>query len=102
MEDGDPRSSAIPRSRCQLHRLTVYITMMAKQSSLADFHKSNGAIFSECDGWLLPSHFGNPAAEYSAVRSTCGFIDLSHRGLLQLTGPDRLSFLQGLLSNDLK
>jgi folate-binding protein YgfZ len=75
---------------------------MAKQSSLTDFHKSNGAIFFERDGWLLPIHFGNPAAEYTAVRSTCGFIDLSHRGLLQLSGPDRLSFLQGMLSNDLK
>jgi folate-binding protein YgfZ len=75
---------------------------MAKQSSLADFHKGNGAVFAERDGWLLPIHFGNPAAEYTAARSTCGFIDLSHRGLLQLTGPDRLSFLQGMLSNDLR
>jgi aminomethyltransferase len=75
---------------------------MAKRSSLTDFHKDNGAIFSERDGWLLPIHFGNPAAEYTAARSTCGFIDLSHRGLLQLTGPDRLSFLQGMLSNDLR
>jgi aminomethyltransferase len=75
---------------------------MAKQSSLADFHKGNGAVFAERDGWLLPLHFGNPAVEYTAVRSTCGFIDLSHRGLLQLSGPDRLSFLQGMLSNDLK
>ena len=75
---------------------------MAKQSSLTDFHKGNGAIFSERDGWLLPTHFGNPAAEYAAVRSACGLIDLSHRGLLQLTGADRLSFLQGMLSNDLK
>jgi aminomethyltransferase len=75
---------------------------MAKRSSLTDFHKDNGAIFAERDGWLLPTHFGNPAAEYTAARSTCGFIDLSHRGLLQLSGPDRLSFLQGMLSNDLK
>jgi aminomethyltransferase len=75
---------------------------MAKRSSLTDFHKDNGAIFAERDGWLLPTHFGNPAAEYTAARSTCGFIDLSQRGLLQLSGPDRLSFLQGMLSNDLK
>jgi folate-binding protein YgfZ len=75
---------------------------MAKRTSLADFHKDNGAIFFERDGWLLPTHFGNPAVEYTAVRSTCGFIDLSHRGLLQFSGPDRLSFLQGMLSNDLK
>lgn len=75
---------------------------MAKQSSLSTFHKSNGAEFVERDGWLLPAHFGNPATEYRAVRSAVGLMDLSYRGLLQLTGPDRLSFLQGMLSNDLR
>jgi folate-binding protein YgfZ len=75
---------------------------MSKQLPLNDFHRSNGAAFVERDAWLLPAHFGNAAAEYAAVRSTAGFIDLSHRGLLQLTGPDRLSYLQGLVSNDLR
>jgi folate-binding protein YgfZ len=75
---------------------------MAKQSLLSDFHKSNGAVFTERDGWLLPDHFGDPLAEYRAMRSTVGLIDLCHRGLLQFTGPDRLSFLQGMLSNDLR
>jgi glycine cleavage system T protein len=68
---------------------------------LSDFHSSNGAIFAERDGWLLPTRFGNPATEYKAVRSTAGLMDYCHRGLVQLTGPDRLSFLQGMLSNDL-
>ena len=75
---------------------------MAKQSPLADFHRSNGAVFTERDGWLLPIHFGNADAEYNAVRSTAGLIDRCNRGLLQFTGPDRLSFLQGMLSNDLR
>lgn len=50
----------------------------------------------------MPAHFGDSAAEYGAVRSAAGLIDLSHRGLFQVTGPDRLSFLQGMLSNDLR
>jgi folate-binding protein YgfZ len=75
---------------------------MAKQLPLADFHRSNGAIFSERAGWAMPDHFGDPGAEYQAVRSTAGLIDRCNRGLLQLTGPDRLSFLQGMLSNDLR
>lgn len=75
---------------------------MAKQSPLSDFHKGNGAVFTERDGWLLPAHFGNPAGEYQTVRSAAGLIDHSQRGLLQFTGPDRLAFLQGLLSNDLR
>jgi glycine cleavage system T protein len=75
---------------------------MAKQLPLSEFHESNGAVFTEREGWLLPIHFGNAAAEYQAVRSTAGLIDRCHRGLLQFTGPDRLSFLQGMLSNDLR
>ena len=69
---------------------------------LSTFHKSNRAEFAERDGWLLPAHFGNSAAEYAAVRSAVGLMDFSYRGLLQVTGPDRLSFLQGMLSNDLR
>jgi folate-binding protein YgfZ len=80
----------------------VIFSLMAKQSTLSTFHKSNGAEFIERDGWLLPAHFGNTTAEYAAVRSAFGLIDLSYRGLLQVTGPDRLSFLQGMLSNDLR
>jgi glycine cleavage system T protein len=75
---------------------------MAKLSLLSTFHRSNGAQFVERDGWLLPAQFGNSAAEYTAVRSAVGLIDLSHRGLLQLTGADRISFLQGMVSNDVK
>ena len=75
---------------------------MAKQSLLTDFHRSNGAVFTERDGWFLPVHYGNTAAEYESVRRAAGLFDLSHRGLLQFTGPDRLSFLQGMLSNDLR
>lgn len=56
----------------------------------------------EQDGWVLPAHFGDIAGEYRAVRNGVGLIDLSQRGLLQFTGPDRLSFLQGMLSNDLR
>jgi glycine cleavage system T protein len=73
---------------------------MAKQSPLVDFHRSNGATLAEYNGWLLPRVFGATEGEYRAVRSAVGLIDLPHRGLLQFTGPDRASFLQGMLSND--
>jgi folate-binding protein YgfZ len=75
---------------------------MARQSLLTDFHRAHGAEFKEVGDWLLPAHFGNATAEYRAVRTNSGLIDLSHRGLLQFTGPDRLAFLQGMLSNDLR
>src|SRR5215470_10188267 len=74
---------------------------MAKQSLLTDLHKHQGAVFVKKEGWLLANHFGNSEAEYQSVRTAVGLIDLAHRALLQFTGPDRLSFLQGMLSNDL-
>lgn len=74
---------------------------MAKQSLLTGTHQFDGAAYVEREGWLLPAHFGDPAVEYRAARSAAGLMDFSHRALLQFTGPDRMSFLQGMLSNDL-
>lgn len=67
-----------------------------------ELHRSNHAILAEYAGWLLPKQFGDPAAEYRILRSAAGLIDLPQRGLLQFSGPDRLAFLQGMLSNDLR
>jgi len=75
---------------------------MTKQSLLTDLHQRNGAVFVEQDGWRLPAHFGDPTVEYQCVRSAAGLFDLPHRALLQFTGPDRVSFLQGMLSNDVR
>lgn len=75
---------------------------MAKQSFLAELHTRNGAVFVEQDGWLLPDHFGDPASEYASVQKSAGLFDLANRAMLQFTGEDRLSYLQGMLSNDLK
>jgi folate-binding protein YgfZ len=80
----------------------VIVLRMANASTLIEWHRSNGASIIERDDWLLPASFGDASAEYCAVRESVGLIDLPHRGLLQFSGPDRLSFLQGMLSNDLR
>jgi folate-binding protein YgfZ len=79
-----------------------YIFEMSKQSQLLSFHQANGAVVTEYDGWLLPRHFGDPTAEYQSIRHRIGFLDLCDRALLEFTGADRLSYLQGLISNDLR
>jgi folate-binding protein YgfZ len=75
---------------------------MSKQSPLAGMHHANGAILGEYDGWSLPRHFGEPHEEYCAVRRAVGILDRSNRAVLEFTGDDRLSYLQGLISNDLR
>jgi folate-binding protein YgfZ len=73
---------------------------MSEPTPLADFHRANGAVFGETGA--LPVHFGDPAREYAEARDGAGLIDRADRGLLQFTGPDRVPFLQGMLSNDLR
>ncbi len=49
----------------------------------------------------IPLSYTSPTEEYWAVRNRSGLTDLSHLGLLRITGKDRLPFLNGLLTNEL-
>lgn len=43
--------------------------------------------------------FGDPGREYGALFEGCALMDMPQRGVLELTGPDRLPFLNNLISN---
>ncbi|NIO10328.1 MAG: hypothetical protein GTO40_20925 [Deltaproteobacteria bacterium] len=75
-------------------------TTLIKSSPFASIHQSNGAEFRDEDGWRLALHFGAVKDEYQAVRTGVGLLDRSNRSLLRFTGEDRVSFLQGMVSND--
>jgi folate-binding protein YgfZ len=51
-------------------------------------------------GVELPAHFNDWQAEWAAVRQRCGLLDGRFRALLRLGGSDRVTFLQGMVSND--
>ncbi len=46
-------------------------------------------------------HFGNPAKELAAAENSTAVADLSHLGLIQVSGADSLTFLQGQLTQDI-
>lgn len=75
---------------------------MAHRSPLHPVHERLGARFAEAEGWLLPAHYGDPAGEHAAVRTAAGLLDRSHRGKIEALGRHRASFLQGMLTNDVK
>ncbi|HEU4708732.1 MAG TPA: folate-binding protein [Methylophilaceae bacterium] len=62
------------------------------------FLASQGAVIS--DNAVLG--FGNKEAELSATANGAILADLSHLSLLQLSGEDAVSFLQGQVTNDVK
>lgn len=72
-----------------------------KRSLLHEQHVKLGARFAEVSGWDIPTHYGDPIAEHAAVRNGVGIADLSHRGKAQVTGEDRVKWLQSVTSNDL-
>lgn len=43
--------------------------------------------------------FGQPQAEYAAIRKSAAIFDMPQRNVLELSGPDRLGFLNGLITN---
>jgi glycine cleavage system T protein (aminomethyltransferase) len=51
-------------------------------------------------GWEMPVLYEGIREEHSAVRTHAGMFDVSHMGEVEVEGPDALSFLQLVLSND--
>jgi tRNA-modifying protein YgfZ len=49
----------------------------------------------------VPWHYGDPMREQRLFEAGAAVVDLSHRGVLSLTGPDRLSWLHSLTTQQL-
>src|SRR5882724_434552 len=69
---------------------------------LHEFHHSLSARFGELNGAEIVSHYGDVPAEHAALREHAGVLDLSFRSRICLTGADRVRFLHGQVTNDVK
>ena len=49
----------------------------------------------------IPLAYSNAEQEYWTIKKAVGLADISHLGRLKITGKDRISFLNGLLTNDI-
>ncbi|MBF0623725.1 MAG: folate-binding protein YgfZ [Magnetococcales bacterium] len=65
-------------------------------------HRNPGIHWIDDRGQRTPGHYGDPAAERAALASGCALIDLSHGGVVALAGAERMSFLSGLITNQIK
>ena len=69
---------------------------------LHEFHHGLGARFAGLNGAEVVNDYGDWLAEHAAVHQTAGVLDLSFRSRICLTGADRLRFLHGQVTNDVK
>lgn len=70
--------------------------------ALHEFHHSLNARFSEVNGMEVVAHYGDTLVEHAALRENAGVLDLSYRSRICLTGADRVRFLHGQVTNDVK
>ncbi|MWA05735.1 folate-binding protein [Actinomadura sp. LD22] len=63
--------------------------------------QSPGAVAADEPDQEVAAHYGEPAQEQRALERGTGFADRGNRGVLRVSGPDRLSWLHSLLSQHL-
>ncbi len=68
---------------------------------LQKLHEQAEAEFQSYGDVEIVSTFGEPQAEYAAIRKGCALLDLPQRAFLQASGPDRIEFLNRFLTNQL-
>jgi len=78
-------------------------------TALAERHRKNGAEMGVWFGCELPDRFGELAEvkpalqeEYRRLRESVGLVDKGYRAYLEFTGPDRVRYLNAILTNDIK
>ena len=72
-----------------------------KRTQLYDVHVAAGATMVDFGGWEMPVQYPTGiVAEHLYTRHFCSLFDVSHMGRLLVAGPDRVAFLQHVLSSN--
>lgn len=72
------------------------------ETPLGALHANAGAKMGVWFGCALPDDFGNPPAEYRFATQRVALIDKNYRTYLSFTGPDRVRYLNAILTNNIK
>jgi folate-binding protein YgfZ len=76
--------------------------MSAPGKTLLQLEEGAGAKFGEWFGVQLPSEFAGFEGEYRAARETIAVIDKNYRAWFSFTGPDRVRYLNAILTSNIR
>jgi aminomethyltransferase len=71
-----------------------------KRTALNATHRASGAKMVDFCGWDMPVEYSGIIREHLAVRAAAGLFDVSHMGEIEVRGPQALTLLQHVTSND--
>jgi len=75
--------------------------LQLKKTSLNEAHRKLGGRMVEFGGWDMPVQYpAGTMAEHLRTRTNAGLFDVSHMGEIEVRGPDSISFVNRLVSND--
>ena len=74
----------------------------AIETPLAALHESAGATMGTWFGCALPDHWTDPQREEEFARKSVALVDKNYRAYLSFTGPDRVRYLNAILTNNIK
>ncbi len=75
---------------------------MPLDNPLREQHEKAGATLGTYFRCALPERFAETAAEYRLAREAVAVIDTSFHAFFSFTGPDRVRYLNAVLTNDIK
>jgi folate-binding protein YgfZ len=77
-------------------------TLRTHDAALEKLQAEAGANMGVWFGCALPNDFGDPAAEYRFANQSVALVDKNYRAYLSFTGPDRVRYLNAILTNNVK
>jgi len=75
---------------------------MLKRTALFSAHQKLGAKLVDFGGWEMPVQYTSITDEHLAVRHGAGIFDISHMGEVTVSGPGAASYLNSVLTNDIR
>jgi folate-binding protein YgfZ len=72
------------------------------ETPLLNEHRAAHAQLAEYHGCLLPENFSDLLSEYRAAKETVAIFDTNWYAIFSLSGPDRVRYLNAVVSNDIK
>jgi folate-binding protein YgfZ len=87
---------------CIARRVIGERELQIMNSPLLHEHQIAGATLASFHGVTLPEQFTAFADEYRAAREAVAIFDTNWHTIVELTGPDRLRYLNAIVSNDVK
>ncbi len=84
----------------RLFTLITYFLQNMKTTPFTEKHIALGAKMHEFAGYNMPIEYSGIFDEHTSVRNGVGVFDVSHMGEFWVKGPNALSFLQKITSNN--